>query len=716
MRRVLRELLQMAGLLFAGALLGCSSATSTGERLLEPAAPSPVAHSVPASAAEAPATAQPPPSRSFLGLLRPGTDRQVQRPLRSSAVEEDGDQGEVTLNLVNAPIAQAAKAVLGDSLALPYSVDARVQGAVTIQTPKQVTKAQLLALFEAALRDNGALILNDRGNYRIVPASEAVRSTAPLSFSSSSTGTPGVAPRIIPLKYISADDMRQVLEPMLPQGFIVSADQSRNALILEGSPQELASVEETISVFDVDWLRGMSFALIPVRTSSPAAIVRDLYQIFSTRSGPLKGVVRFVPNSRLKAVLIISSRARYLKEASNWIKKLDVLADANEASFHVYHVQNRTASTLTKLLDSMLSGKSGSETAASPIAPKFQPATAQSSDAGTTEPAEPGYTPPEEGEPEQDSATPSPMPGARVVADDANNAVLIYAPLAEYEKIKGLLAELDTIPNQVLLEAIIAEVSLDDELKFGVRWYFGQQNNHGVFSDVITGATGSVFPGFSYFLKSADVSFTLNALSTLTKVRVLSAPSLVVLDNHTATLQVGDQVPIVTQSAQSTTAPGAPLVSTVEMKDTGVILHVTPRVNDSGLVTLDIEQEVSNVIKTLSSGIDSPTIRQRRLKTSVAVSDDETVALGGLIQDRETTGKTKVPVAGDIPVLGAAFRQKTDGNSRTELIIFIRPRVIRDMEEAKQVTEEFRRQLSIEAPPTTFEEPTPLRTLGKILN
>ncbi len=718
MRPSFRQLLRIAALLCACALPGCTSATSTGESMLERNAP--LLPKQPSTPQQAPATLLPvqKPAHSFLGLFRPGNDQQLQKPLRSSAADEDGDGAEVTLNLVDAPIAQAAKAVMGDSLQLPYSVDARVQGKLTIQTPNPVTKSQLMSLFESALRDNGALMLRDGGGYRIVPATEAVRSTTPVSVGSTHDSTPGVAPRVVPLKYISADDMRQVLEPMLPQGFIVSADQSRNALILAGSSQELASVEETISVFDVDWLKGMSFALIPVRTSSPAAIVRDLDEIFSTRSGPLKGVVRFVPNSRLKAVLVISSRARYLKEAGNWIKKLDVLADANEASFHVYHVQNRTASTLTKLLDSVLAGGPGDQGSGvrPSVAPRFQPVTATGGDTGTVEPAEPGYTPPEAGEVGEESSSASLMPGTRVVSDDSNNTVLIYAPLAEYEKIRNLLAELDTIPNQVLLEAIIAEVTLDDELKFGVRWYFGQQNNHATFSDVITGSTASVFPGFSYFLKSADVSFTLNALSSLTKVRVLSAPSLVVLDNHMATLQVGDQVPVVTQSAQSTDAPGAPLVSTVEMKDTGVILHVTPRVNDSGLVTLDIEQEVSNVVKTLTSGIDSPTIRQRRIKTSVAVSDDETIALGGLIQDRETAGKTKVPIAGDVPVLGAAFGQKTDANSRTELIIFIRPRVIRDMEEAKQVTEEFRRQLSIEAPPAKFQEPTAIETLGKILN
>jgi general secretion pathway protein D len=195
----------------------------------------------------------------------------------------------------------------------------------------------------------------------------------------------------------------------------------------------------------------------------------------------------------------------------------------------------------------------------------------------------------------------------------------------------------------------------------------------------------------------------------------LSSPSLVVVDNKKATLQVGDQVPIVTQQARGVDAAGAPIVNAVELKDTGVILNVTPRVNDSGRVILDVEQEVSSVVRTTTSGIDSPTIRQRKIKTSVVINDGEALALGGLIQERETNGKTKVPVLGDVPLLGNAFRQKTNAIARTELIIFIRPRVIRDMDEAKRITREFRHELGVQAPRVRRGEPTPGGELVRII-
>lgn len=660
---------------------------------------------------------------NFDGFTRPGTDRlsSTQVSLKSDKYDEDSE--DVMLNLVGVTIPQAAKSVLGNVLELEYSVDSRVAGTVTLQTPKPISRSQLSALFEAILRDNGAAIVKSGSAYRIVPLAEANRATTPLQTRTGDTDAPGTRPEIVTLRYVSASNIREVLDPMIPQGMLLRADEERNALILSGTAREIASIKETIGVFDVDWMQGMSFALVPVRSSSPQSIVQDLDQVFQTKKGPLKGVVRFVPNDRLRSVLVISSRAKYLREATRWIKKIDVLAESSEDSLHVYHVQNRNASDLAKILESILgSGSSSQQAAESRVAPKFDPAVAETQQEGEAAAATGGPETPANGMDSvpdaqiyDQSTDQTRKSQTRVVADDANNALLIYCTDAQFDRIKLVLQEVDAVPNQVLLEAVIAEVSLDDDLRFGVRWFLGEDRDHGTFSDAASGAVSSVFPGFSYFLKANDISFSLNALSSVTNVRVLSAPSLVVLDNKTATLQVGDQVPIVTQSAKAVTAADAPIVTNIELKDTGLILKVTPRVNDSGLVTLDIEQEVSSVVKTTTSGIDSPTIRQRKMKTSVVVNDSEALALGGLIQERETTGKTKVPVLGDVPLLGNAFRQKTNAVGRTELVIFIRPRVIRDLNEARRVTAEFRKELSVQAPRVRRAEPTPGSELVRII-
>jgi general secretion pathway protein D len=288
--------------------------------------------------------------------------------------------------------------------------------------------------------------------------------------------------------------------------------------------------------------------------------------------------------------------------------------------------------------------------------------------------------------------------GVRIVADVRNNALVVYATGAEYEAIDAALQKLDIVPLQVLIEATILEVSLNDNLRYGVQWFFNAGDSTFTFSSLVTGAVASAFPGFSYLFGTSDVRVVVNALSQVTDVKVVSSPQLMVLDNEQARLQVGDQVPIVTRTAQAVTDPDAPLVTEIEYRDTGVLLDIIPRVNASGMVTLDIIQEVSDVTATESSDIDSPTIQQRRIASTVAINSGQTVALGGLIRDRNEVGETGIPVLGDIPLVGNLFKTTSDQVRRTELLVLLTPRVIRDSAEARAVTEELRKRLRALAP------------------
>jgi general secretion pathway protein D len=290
-------------------------------------------------------------------------------------------------------------------------------------------------------------------------------------------------------------------------------------------------------------------------------------------------------------------------------------------------------------------------------------------------------------------------PRVKLAADPAKNSILIEATPADYRRIMRVIGSLDAIANQVMIEATIAEVTLTDDLKFGVRWFLnGKSGQKYTFTDDPGGAVSSVFPGFSYALTAANAAGTLNALNQITNVNIISSPSLTVMDNRTAQLQIGDEVPIITQSAVSVLTTGAPVVNSVAYKDTGVILSITPRINESGRVLLDIEQEVSNVASTSSSGIDSPTISQRRIKTSVVVSDGEALALGGMIQKSHTVTRAQIPIVGDLPAIGNLFGSKDNQLGKTELLVIITPHVIRNLTEARQVTDEFRRELQLNDP------------------
>ena len=622
-------------------------------------------------------------------------------------IEADRDKG--TLNLVKVPLAEAAKVILGDILGLNYSFDPRVDAEITLQTTEPITKSQLVARFQSILRSHGIVIVERTGFYHIVPASEVGRLGVSLTHTSSAS--PGIRTEMISLHFVSAEAIRPIIEPLAAEGAIQTVDATRNALIVTGTTEELASIRETISIFDVDWMKGMSFALLPVKTSSPQAIADELDVIFATSDGPLKNVVRFVPNNRLKSILVITSRSRYLKEAAQWIARLDRAAGRTEPGLYVYNVQNRPASELAQILQIAFT-RSGHDRSSveRTVAPKLKPVELENGEANANAVPAAEPVPPA---PQSDFQLNEEV---RIVADDPNNAVLIIATPSQYERMREVLDEVDSLPNQVMLEATIAEITLNDELSFGMRWYFGNAQNRGTFTDVAAGSIVSSFPGFSYFFSGVpDVKVVLNALSNLTRVNVLSSPTLMVLDNRTATLQVGDQVPVITQRANGVTSPDAPMVNTIEMKDTGVILTVTPRVNDSGRVTLEVKQEVSDVIETTSSGIDSPTIRQRKVMTTVAVNDGETLALGGLIQERNSTAKTKMPLLADIPLLGTAFRSKTSATERTELVIFIRPKVTRNLGEARRVTREFREQMSIRRPALGQEKTQMQRDLKRIV-
>jgi general secretion pathway protein D len=616
----------------------------------------------------------------------------------------------ITLNLVNVPTAEAAKSVLGDILAVSYSVDPSVNGNVTIQTPKPVSTASVMALFESALRGNNSALVVAGSGYKIVPAEQAMANARiTIGRDHRSNGGGGASVRLVELKFISALEMRRVLEPISPRGGVVDADPARNTISLTGSSQEIASMLEAITVFDVDIMKGMSFAIVPVETSSPSVIADELKQVFaSEEAGPMAGMVRFLPNRRLAAIMVISPQRQYLQRAESWIRRLDAQAAGSEKQFYTYKVQNRQAQELVDVIRSMFSGENGAQASERNVTPQHRESTGRSSgfrqrgngfkslQDASDGPSERSTEQPAESAPKaaqgsfgDDDEAAAPF---KVVADGAKNTVLIEATPKEYRRILRLVQTLDVMPNQVLIEAIIAEVSLKDNMKFGVRWFFKEQSSGFKFTDSAGGALASVFPGFSYALAMSNVEATLNALNDVTDVNIVSSPSLTVMDNKTATLQIGDQVPISTQSAVSVENPDAPIVNSISYKDTGVILSITPRINESGRVLLDIEQEVSSVSATESSGIDSPTIRQRKVKTTVLVSDGQGIALGGLIQKIESKGQTKIPIVGDIPLIGSAFKRKDEDSERTELLILIKPHVMRNLEEAQEITEEFKNE------------------------
>lgn len=622
-------------------------------------------------------------------LIVKGTDAFTGAP--QAKKQSSSDEEMLDIDLDNASILDAADLVLGDILGVNFSLEDGLSGTITIKTAAPVSKDAILAIFESALEQKGAVLIEESGVYRISSAEKAV--LGPRSFGvgksrSIETGV-GFSVQVVPLRFVSAAEMERILKPIASPGSIVRVDRARNLLTLSGSRREIDSLMEAIQIFDVDWLKGMSFGLAPVKSADPKAIASELSTIFSNgASQPLEGVIRFVPNERLNAVLIITSRSAYLEDANEWIKRLDNPEASGGDQMFIYNVQNRSAESLAVVLQGFFGGGALESEI---VQPGLTPATIGGGEPSGAASAET----PAAGDVQGAIMSNGPNRSAkgRIVADDVNNALLIHASPFEYQRILSMIQKLDTLPSQVMIEATIAEVTLNDELKYGLSWFFENAESRFSFSDVASGAVGSSFPGFSYVFSESDSRVALNALASVTDVKVISSPTLMVLDNKTATLQVGDEVPVATQSAVSIVNPDAPIVNSVSFRDTGVILSITPRVSDSGVVVLDIAQEVSSVVSTTTSGIDSPTIQQRRIETSVAVHDGESLALGGLIEDSRNVRSAGVPLLSDIPLLGEAFKSKRKDVGRTELLVLIRPRVVRDRDQARQATEEFRSRL-----------------------
>lgn len=554
------------------------------------------------------------------------------------------DDGEITLNLVDVPIEEAVRAVLSDALGRNYAIKPGVTGRVTLQTTRPLSEKALLETFQTILELNGATLQVGSDLITVVQAGNAPRRISQVG------GPAGIGSRVVavPLEFIGTTEMIRLLEPIAGSSVNLQPIPKRNILLVSGTRDEINAAIEAVNVFDVDVLKGKSVGLFRLRAAEPEAVVEELNLIFETGDGgSLQNVVTFIPSQRLSAVLVVSTRKNYLGEAEKWIRDLDKTAGGTKRRPVVYSLQNRSAVELAPILEGMLD---------------------QVADA--------------EGE--------TIKGGAKIVADDTKNAIVVWGNDTEQEAFARLIHSLDTTPVQVLLEATIAEVSLNDDLDFGLRWFFERGNFNGSFSDVSNGSTGANFPGLSFMFQGSSSAVTLNALQSITDVNVVSSPSLLVLDNQEALLQIGDEVPIATQQVVDTANVNAPVVNTISFRDTGIILKVKPRVSSSGRVILDIEQEVSSVANTTTSGIDSPTISQRKITTNVAVDNGQTIALGGLIQESQNRTKTKVPLAGDIPVLGNLFKRKGDRFEKTELLILITPRVVRNGSEARSVTAELR--------------------------
>jgi general secretion pathway protein D len=678
--------------------------------------------------------------------IYPGSDVRQNATDRSASDVQNGPtthspgvnvQGaNVEINFENADIQTVAKAILSDTLGLNFVVDPRVQGNITLVSTAPLARKDLLAVFESALRMSNGAMLHESGIIKIVPLPEA----AGAGRITLQVGEAGFGVTIVPLRYTSAATVVKTAENFLSKPGAMRVDTTRNILMIQGTSAERQNVVEFISSFDVEWLRNQSVGIYPLKSTSPETMIHELERVFETAEGGQgQGLISFQPIARMNAVMAVAHNRKFLDRTTMWIARLD-RSDTSGTTVRIFRLAHGSAPKIAKILSDIFVGKGNNSAVDSPssqLAPgvngaqsRLDSVSASSNAPNSSNPASSNSSQPSGGlsstnvstassfdnfadkksTTDNDARSNGALPrgifqNVRITADASNNSIVIYSNQDDYKVIERSLRELDRPQLQVAIDATVAEITLTDALQYGVQYFLGSTDvragqNNGSLSLSTSSASALIsqaLPGLNVLLgQQASPKAVLSALATLTSVKVLSAPSLVVTDNQPAFLQVGDSVPISTGSATVLSAQNT-VVNTITMQDTGIILKVWPHVHANGAVELEVEQEVSSVVGgTSATGTSNlnPTISERKIHSTIVVANNQTVLLGGLISEADNRTKSGIPLLYQIQGIGDLFANNNNNKARTEIIVFVKPHIIRDGLDAQNVAEEFRAGLS----------------------
>ncbi len=626
--------------------------------------------------------------------------------------------GTVVLNFEGADLREVVRNVLGDILNESYTIDPNVGGQITIRTSSGIPRESLPATLETLLRMNGATMIKEANLYKIVPMATAVKGNlSPQLGNSQRALPPGYSVQIVPLRYISAPEMVKILEPFAKDAQAVRADTLRNLLILAGTERELRHLIDTIDMFDINWLAGMSVGMFTLQNADVKSVMAELDKAIGDKAGgPLASIFKIIPIERMNAIMVVSPNPQYVEEAKKWIDRLDRGGGGDAPRFYVYNLQNTRAEHVGPLLQQAFTGRSSAAvgTSAPTVAPGTPAGSIVSPPSFSAQPAV--LTPPAStttinnqlpGPAAAGAAGAGVVRNLQVVADKDNNVILIVATPGEYAIIEQALRKLDVPSRQIVMEMAIIEVTLTDEFQAGVDWIFkgGAPSGRGYGGNVAkpnaaaigpatigSAISGALSSGFSYLITDGalGIQAAIRLLDSYGNVKVVSNPHIAALDNQKATIKVGDRIPINQQSIVGSTTNV--VTTTASYIDTGVLVQVTPHINAGGLVTLDVQAEVSNPGVAAVAG-DAPPISTRSVQTLVSVPSGETMVMGGLITETKSNTTSGLPLVDRIPILGALFGSQDMKNNRTELVLFVTPRVVENTADVRTVINDLRRRM-----------------------
>jgi len=621
----------------------------------------------------------------------------------ADAAEADG----ILLNFDNADIFEVIQVIAG-TLNLNYIIDPQVKGVVNIHSGSKIPLDQLYAIFMKILHING-LDIRSEGDYQYIYVARKLgneRVSGPEKIADLKD-SPQFIIQVVPLAYLSSGEVLKLVEPYLSgQGAVYDLPQ-HNTLLVSDYESKVLDVLRIIARIDISPLAALHIKLVRV-DNAPIYDLRDeLTEIFTAlkiNSNEYEGM-SVVPLERVNSLMLVSNSESQVQHGVEWIKELDIVPSQDRDNIYIYNVRNSVASGLAELINQLLteeqptSQKTMEKKTTTPATQtRDQKATSTRSTAKKTTPSSSSTT-----------STGSPLSSLRfmgqpvVFADDDRNVILIRALPVDYTRIVKLLERLDNMPRQVLVEVLVAEIVLQNELELGLEWFLtsnkyafgtsfsavGKSTSENTLGEIIT----SYPSGFSYSFTAGNVEGFLQTLASRSNFTILSSPQILVLNNEKASVNVGKQVPIVTTVTENTTTTSQ-VDKTVQYKDTGVILEVTPQINYNGVILLEVSQTVSKAQANTTSDISSPEISKRELQTKLAVKNGQSILMGGMIDRNTATTQSGVPFLMDIPILGNLFKYQKDSEDKTELIVLITPYVIESEDVLDQYTKDFEQKMN----------------------
>ncbi|MDD5722765.1 MAG: type II secretion system secretin GspD [Syntrophales bacterium] len=653
---------------------------------------SPVGVSVPAGGGSVKLEQQPVPSVSPASKLKqPLNPVPPHKATEKTAKKFPEEKGGVTFNFDNADIYEVIRTI-SELLQINYIVDPSVRGNVTIRTTRGLSKGDIFPVFRQILEASGLMIVEEGAVYNIVSIKDASR--MPLALRSERDAddispSERIVIQIIPLKFIAAQEMVKLLTPFVSSTGALIPDAGSNTLLAVDKGINILKVMKLTEAFDVNLLEKVSHRFYFFKNVDAEDAAKTLKEIAASYPTIGKGTVGLIAIDRLNAVLAITSQTEILEKLDAFVARLDIPSEDMEPRIYVYSVKNGEAAQLGTLLNTIF-GKG--ETLRKTTSKEFVHPNPLAVDSGKKQPEQ------AESKVVAQEATPgvgniSSVTGEiKITPDEVRNALIISATPRDYKIVTGILERIDVLPRQVLIEATVAEITLGKGYEMGVEWTFKNEpwSQTGVLSGTMGGA------GLNYAIGLTDKwQVALSALQQDNKVNILSSPHVLASDNKEARIDISTEIPVASTQYTITTNTDPVLETSIQYRDTGVMLTVTPHINERGLVTMEISQEVSEQSSSVSvAGKDYPSFYKRSVNTTLTVKHGQTLVIGGLISEVESDAMAGVPCLVSVPLMRYLFGKDKQSRSKTELIVMITPRVIINLEDVDAVTEEFQEKVS----------------------